>query len=194
MNEAQIVREITERAWRFGVAVYLPPTDHVLADGLPCSGYFDGDSAIPILAVGWGCGPRRLGILLHEYSHLTQWAENCPAWRADRNATWGEWLDGKPVRNIRKVLANSRELEADCERRTIRLIRELDAPIDVERYAQEANSYIHFYNVMAETRKWYATDRRPYNCPEVVAQFSKTIDEDFSVTPRHLRDALMTCI
>lgn len=191
-SEDSIVREIVNRAWRFGVAVLLPPTPEVsYGGGLKVSGYFDQDA--PMLAVGWE-SPRRLGILLHEYSHLTQWVEDCEVWRNDIDACWDDWLAGKRIKDIRKQIATSRELEADCERRTIRLAKELDAPIDLEEYARGANAYVHFYNVIADTRKWYRPDRKPYNVPEVMALCNPTIDTDFSETPKALREALLTCV
>lgn len=193
MNAEQVVNEITRRAWRFGCAVVMSPEDGVLADGMRCSGYFDGDSEVPVLAVARK-SPRWLGILLHEYCHLTQWAEGAPVWKGDKNAAWQEWLDGKPVRGVKQQIALSRELEADCERRTIRLIKELNAPIDVDHYTRGANGYIHFYNIIAEKRKWYLPDRRPYNMPTVLAAANPTLDSDFSKTPKALRAALLTCI
>lgn len=193
MTEDEIVSEITRRSWRFGVSVLLAPGDSVNADGLRCSGYFSGDCDMPQLVVARG-SERWLGTLLHEYSHLTQWAEGAPIWTNDKAANWSAWLEGKPVRGIKHQIAMSRDLEADCERRTIRLMRELDAPIDVEKYTRGANAYVHFYNLIAEARKWYAPDRRPYNMPSVLAAANPTLDSDFTRTPKALRKALMECV
>jgi len=193
VTEDEVVREIVARAWRFGVAVILAPSDLVdYGDGLQSSGYFS-DHGQPTLAVAWK-HERHLGTLLHEYCHLTQWIENATVWRDDKDADLDTWLSGKPVRNIRKKLAATRELEADCERRTIRLARELEAPLDLADYARGANGYIHFYNVIADVRKWYRPDRRPYQVPEVLALCNPTIDDDFTRTPSALRAALLTCI
>jgi hypothetical protein len=194
MNSDEVVHELTRRAWALGAAVYLSPEDHVMADGLRCSGYFDPEPAIPVLAVAWGAGERRLGILIHEYCHLTQWAEKTPVWLADDGSQWSDWLAGKPVRGVKKQLENARELEADCERRAIRLMRELQAPIDITAYTRAANGYIHFYNLMATERKWFAKDRAPYLVPEVMAAANPTLDLDFTKTPKNLIDALRTCL
>lgn len=193
--EATIAAELTQRAYRLGVSVYLPNVAHVMAaDGCPCSGYFDESPEVPVLVVAWA-NPNRLGILLHEYSHATQWAERAPVWLADeKTESWAEWLGGKRLRNPKAALASARELEADCERRTLRLARELNAPLDVPKYTQSANAYVHFYNVMAVKRKWFKVDRRPYMVPEVLAKANKTLDTDFSNTPKALWDALLTCI
>ncbi len=195
MTADEVVREITRRAWTFGVAVILSPADHVMADNLRASGYFDGEVDQPVLACATGLPEDRwVGVLLHEYSHLTQWAEGAPIWDADRGAEWSEWIAGKKVRNVKAQLAASRELEADCERRTIRLIRELNAPVDLDRYTRAANAYIHFYNTIAATRKWYAKSKAPYNDPDILALCNPTFDRDFSKTPPKLAKALLGCV
>lgn len=196
MDARDVIEEISRRAWSFGVAVLLSPERQVkAADGIECSGYFDGEG-IPILSVATG-GPQDkwLGTLLHEYSHATQWVERCPAWTADdkRDLLW-DWVGGKQVRGIGKIIAAARENEADCERRTIRLIRELEAPIDLDRYTRAANAYVHFYNVLADKRKWYASGRGPYEVPEVRALCNATLDTDFRKTPPALRAAIESCL
>ncbi len=191
MNAEQIVNELTRRAWRFGVSVLLDPKPAVFSDSLRVGGFFCEEEKKLVVAAGkidW------LSTLLHEYSHLTQWAEDCTVWRDDCMTDLDEWLAGKPVRNIRKQIEGRRELEADCERRAIRLAIELEAPIDLSQYARQANSYIHFHNVMLAKRKWYLPDRGPYSAPEVTALANSTFDKDFSKTPPALYAALLTCI
>ena len=194
MNADEIVREITQRAWRFGVAVLLSPEASVDCDGLRTSGWFDGEGRR--LEVGTGVAEQHwLGVLLHEYSHLTQWAENSPVHVAhEKAANVHEWIMGKTVSKPRQAVAITRELEADCERRTVRLIRELAAPIDIPNYCRQANSYLHFHNVIANKRKWYRPDRTPYKTPEVTILANSTLDTDFRKTPPALYSALLTCI
>lgn len=195
MNEQEVLAEITRRSWAFGIAVLVQPTEAISIEDRAVSGYFDDHSRV--LAVA-GRFPDWIGTLLHEYSHLTQWAEDCDIWRAcrqaEKTADIGEWLNGKSQRGIAKLIEVTRDLEADNERRTVRLIRELDAPVDIEEYSRRANGYIHFHNVMAETRKWYRPDRRPYYTPEVSALCNPTIDSDFRKTPAALRAALLGCV
>ena len=133
--------------------------------------------------------------MLHEYGHATQWAENMPIWGAAKKAgDWISWLDGKPIRDIKKSLELARDIEADCERRTVRLIKELELDIDIESYCRAANAYVHFYNFMLIHRKWFAKDKAPYNVPEVMAAANPTMDTDFSKTPKTLMKALELCI
>jgi hypothetical protein len=195
MTPEEVLSEISRRAWSFGVAVVMSPERSVACDGVQVAGYFQG-SGQPILAVATGRSEDEwLGVLLHEYSHLTQWAEDGPIWAlSDSCDTLWDWLAGKKVRNPKQAAANVREVEADCERRTLRLARELNAPIDLERYARGANAYIHFHNTIAETRKWYADGRGPYLNEKVLALCNPTLDRDFSKTPKALADALRQCV
>ena len=199
MTADEVVREITRRSWEFGVAVLMVNKPHVMVDTSPCGGYFTEEGDVPMLVVATGCSEDQwLGTLLHEYSHLTQWAEKAPVWSSNDTlySDYQEWLNGKKKAPaiVRKAVAAAREVEADCERRTIRLIRELSAPIDLPRYTRIANCYIHFHNVMAKTRKWFAADKRLYAMPSVYGLANAIFDEDFSKTPKPLYDALLTCI
>lgn len=192
MNADEVVREITQRSWRFGVAVLLQPVSRVDSGNVQCGGYFDGDGRV--LAVATGKSEEAwLGVLLHEYSHLTQWIEGQASWGAYSDRMW-DWLAGRKVANPEKHMRTVQAVEEDCERRTIRLIRELDAPIDVENYTRGANAYIHFHNVMLETRKWYRDDASPSEMPEILAAANPTLDRDFTKTPKALRDALLSCV
>jgi hypothetical protein len=190
MKADEIVNEITRRAWAFGVAVLLSPEEGLDLDGSPCSGWFDHKPPRLECAVGndekiW------LGVLLHEYSHLTQWVENCKAWQdIEASGEMWEWLDGKKIKNPQLVIENTKELEADCERRTVRLIKELSAPIDIDVYCQQANAYIHFHNVIKDKRKWVKASGALRH-PEILKHCNKTLDYDYKTTPKPLYDALV---
>jgi hypothetical protein len=188
----EVIREITRRAWSFGVAVLVSDTETVDADGLHVGGYFDSAPSIPMLAVATGRPEADwLGVMLHEYSHLTQWAENCTEWRRDTNSmSITDWLEGKSVSNITKVIKITQDLEADCERRTVRLIKELGANIDVGEYSRRANAYLHFHNVMRKKRKWYKAPRAVFD-PAILRLCNDTIDLNFDKTPKPLWDAIM---
>ena len=196
MTPDEVLQEIAGRAWRFGVAVVMSPHEYVTTGGLRVGGYFDTEGATPVLAVATGRETDAwLGLLLHEYSHLTQWAEDAPVWHLAKGCgAIDEWLAGKPVKNIKAVIAGVQAMEADCERRAIRLARELGAPIDLDRYIRGANSYIHFHNTMAETRKWYRDGYGPYSNEAVLAAANPTFDTDFTKTPKALAEALRKCV
>jgi hypothetical protein len=197
MTADEVLAELSRRAWRFGAAVLMSPEPHVHTGGMKVGGYFSAEEGEqPILAVATGRDTEQwVGLLIHEYSHLTQWAEKAPVWAAaDGCEHIDAWLAGKPVKGIKAIIASVQELEADCERRAIRLARELQAPINLEQYTRGANSYIHFHNIMAETRKWYRDGQGPYTNAAVRAAANPTLDSDFSKTPKALAALLRECI
>lgn len=188
MTEEEVVQEIQRRCWRLGVSVLFSPKESVLADGCHCSGYFDGEPETPVLVIAWGMPKeRRLGILLHEYCHATQHFEG-QALFAKAEQDYTPWFAGKHLKNAQEVLATSRDMEEDCERRTLRLIAELDAPVDVEEYTRAANAYLHGYNSMYDERSWFKVS--PYKAPEVVAACNSTLDKSFKTTPAALKKIL----
>lgn len=194
---ADAVAEVIRRCWSLGVFVQLSPKEVIdIGDGVPCSGYFDDEHELPVLAVATGKPEQEwLKVLLHEYGHASQWAEQAPCWiRSKKAANWIDWLEGKPVKGIAEAIEAAREVEADCERRTIRLIKELGLDIDIESYTRAANAYVHFYNLMATHRAWFAKGKAPYNVPEVLAAANPTMDKDFSKTPRQLLIELAKCL
>lgn len=191
MTADEIIREITRRAWSFNVPVLMSPDSSVTAtDGIHCSGWFE--ESPPCLVVSTGMPEADwLGVLLHEYSHLTQWAEGAAIWREHMKTPgmW-DWLNGKPQKNAKAIVELTQEIEADCERRTVRLIRELRAPIDLGRYCQEANAYIHFHNVIRDKRKWTKIPG-VLRSPEILKHCNTTLDTDYQKTPKALYDALI---
>jgi hypothetical protein len=192
-TDREVADEVVERAWRLGCSVIIKPSEYIDCDGARVGGYFDCDPVIPVLTVAKNRRDGQwLGILLHEYCHLTQWVEGCDAWILTEKHTGNffEWIGGKSVKNVLLSIRASQSLEADNERRTVRLIRELDAPIDIADYCRRANAYVHFYNVMADKRRWYREPGVLYS-PEILEHCNDTIDKDFSKTPKRLYDAIV---
>lgn len=137
-----------------------------LSDGIRCSGYFDEEDRVLAVAMKkdiW------LGVLVHEYAHLTQWVDNCEAWRKGCRGLpkVDEWLAGKSVRGIKQALAYSRDLELDNEKRSVKLIKKWKLPIDIKNYVQRANAYVQSYNWLYYTRKWSTPNNSPYGNKEV---------------------------
>src|SRR5690606_18932274 len=80
----EVLGEIARRARLFGVSVILGPGVNVhCGDGTESGGYFCGDTRRLVVATG-GSEAAWLGILLHEYCHLTQWVEDSAIWRSYR--------------------------------------------------------------------------------------------------------------
>lgn len=198
MNAKNFVDSTLIEMEQKGVKVNLDEANpYVLLNGnLQCNGYFTDH---PELVFACGAGKdfdRWFPIYVHEYGHFTQWRDNIPEW----TNVWvdglyydnflEQWLGYRQMRfapwKVAKFIQAGIALEADCERRVIKLIQEHDLPIYAPIYAQKANAYVHFYNYIEANRKWYEVGREPYNLPEVWQHFNTTIDDDFSSNEKYM--------
>jgi hypothetical protein len=170
------LRVVTETCDRHGVEMYLGKGRNVRYKSLRCLGYFDSmESPSPRYAVATGRPLAEwLPIAVHELCHLAQWAEGAPAWIEQVLAPsvyaldlLGEWFAGKHLEDeeITRLIGLAREVERDCEERTLRMIVQYRLPVDLTVYAQQANSYVFYYTAMREMRRWYT--RSPREVPEV---------------------------
>ncbi len=118
-------------------------------------GYFCDDEGIMVA----GKNDRWFGILVHEYCHFLQWEENFIGYaKFDKHYVgWDTWLSGK--RNLKKKDLHTkflaiRNLELDCEQRTVKLIKKYKLPVDIQKYIQDANAYMFFYAYVKKHRVW----------------------------------------
>lgn len=156
------VAHVKAECKRKGIKVELRKSKNLtLAKGMRCSGYFDESNTRLVVAVN---NPLSLGVFVHEFGHFTQWDEKIPIWDKACEAMYHieEWLSGKEVKNIKKWIALARDLELDNEKRSVKLIKQFDLPIDIDLYIKRANAYVLFYNWMLITRKWSTPANSPY--------------------------------
>lgn len=142
-----------------------------LSGNIKCSGYFDEDERKLVVAMN---RPDWLGILVHEYCHLTQWTDGVKVWTkgCEGLTKVEEWLEGKSVRGIKTALAQSRDLELDNEKRSVALMKKWGLKIDIDDYIRKANAYVMFYNYMYHSRKWSSPDNSPYSNPNIISKMS----------------------
>lgn len=123
------------------------------------------------------------GTFIHEYCHFKQWKENSKLWR---NYNFDDvisvdllvdfWLKKKMEfnrRQLNSIIDPIINVEADCEKRVVKLIEKYKLPINKEDYIQKANAYIAFYEHLKATRKWYSSKRAPYNIKSVYSKYPK---------------------
>jgi len=173
-NEKQFISFVKSQCNEYGIEFRLTNSSTVMIESSydggiqECSGYFDGQNKILCCAKA---SPLFIGILAHEYCHLTQWAENCPVWeKADKIEAYEKvdmGLSGKSVKNIKRYLGACRDLELDNERRTVEIIKEFGLSLDIKEYIQKANSYVHYYNYMYYNREWCSGENSPYRIKKV---------------------------
>lgn len=109
-------------------------------------------------------------ILIHEYCHYLQW-KNDNKFFNEKVKEVGivfDWLAGEDYSNykINKAIRNTIELEWDCEKRALELIKSYKLPVDVEVYIKTSNAYLLFYHIVESERKW--SKKSPYNDKKIL--------------------------
>jgi hypothetical protein len=164
-----------------------------LSGNIKCSGYFDdGGNKHPKLVVAMN-RVDWLGVLVHEYCHLTQWAEGHELWeKAGKSLAYmDDWLSGSSVKNISRHLANARDLELDNEKRSVNLIRKWNLDIDVDDYVKRANAYIQFYNYIRTTRRWSKPTNSPYTNSNLLLAMSNKFNMNYKKMSKKVEKAFI---
>lgn len=106
-------------------------------------------------------------IFVHEYSHYLQWKHRPTFFNGKARGceVVFNWLDGSKYSDRRVVngFAKAIELEWDCERIALSLIKKYKLPIDREKYIRGANCYLFFYYTVYSLRLWTSQNRSPYS-------------------------------
>ncbi len=158
------VQHVKNTCKTFDVKCELRNTKYLKLDAKNrCAGFFD--ETVPLLACAMN-RPDALEILVHEFAHFTQWAEQCDAWTNAFNGgaynKFNDMLEGKKVYNLKYHLGLCRDLELDNEKRSVTLIKKFKLPIDKKMYIKKANTYIYFYNWMVISKRWCKSSNSPY--------------------------------
>ncbi len=160
-----------------------------------CNGFFNAEKKI--LAVAGGQPLEKwLRILTHEYGHMTQWIDQTRIWKAIDNDSYDAeelleaWVDRVIELNPRQLKAltkRARDVERECEQRTIKLIREWDLPLNTKVYAMTANAYVYFWTYQMFARHWYVIGNEPYNNLRIIAEMPPHMNIDHSKMSAKLR-------
>lgn len=108
---------------------------------LNCSGYYDAENCSIYIRSGY---PDWLEILVHELSHHNQAAAKSKVWREYENCeyTLEEIFNDRKLKFYALPHFN---LERDCEYRAVKLIKQLELDIDIEKYCKKANLILFKY-------------------------------------------------
>lgn len=109
-----------------------------------------------------------LSTLVHEYGHLEQDINGAHQISSDIFT----WLKHKKKHS--STLYKLRDMELDCERRSLKNIDRFKLPLKKSEYAKKAAAYIHYYNYMLINPVW----------PKIPPS---SIDEIVNVMPNSLR-------
>ena len=180
---------------RLGVDIQAYRYGDLLIDEVFVNGYFSDEEKILAFSVkeddmGW------LGILVHEYGHMLQWANRRKFWNSCtryHSDLW-YWMDGKNYSNkkLTRSLKGNIMIEWDNEKQSVNLINKfgLNKHIDVEQYTQRATAYVLFYHIVRTTKKFYDKGHEPYNLPEIYEKMPKAFNVDLLDPPSELLDVL----
>jgi len=124
-----------------------------LSDSADVSCYFDSEEKILVCSMN---RPDAVEILAYEYGHFTQWVEGFYLWEETGYSLQAidDWLSGKEIEDVLYHISNCRDLELDNEKRTVKIIKKFNLPIDLKKYVKKANAYVLFYNYLFYSRRW----------------------------------------
>lgn len=131
-------------------------------------------------------------IFAHEYCHFIQWKEKSAEWDHYRknvsSSVYDKIFNNEPVDEEKMIqcLEACKQLELDCERRTVELLKKHKVPIDLKKYIRGANAYIHFYNHARYYREWYDLDKVPYYLKNLYAHAPTSFRGSYDKMPRRL--------
>lgn len=127
-------------------------------------------------------------IFIHEYSHYLQWKHNRRFFntRSESCDIVFSWLDGKKYSKkvISEAINHAIEIEWDCEKRALELIKKHKLKVDVDNYIRGANCYLFFYHTVRNLNKWTSNGRSAYSpamkkiAPNELKELSYYLDEN----------------
>lgn len=188
------IKDVRKIARANDITIKLPKTEFVYCedDPIPSCGYFQSEG--PLLVVGTGGKSIKswVATLVHESCHMDQFIEDQFLWTkcAPGYEVFFDWLWDEDYVVKENVLYEAVQdiirLELDCERRSIKKIREYNLPIDIPQYIRGANVYLYSYLYMLQVRKWVPA---VYSCVDTAALASSKFSSSYTKIPRRLNTA-----
>jgi len=191
----KFIEHVRKNVEKGGIKLSLLPSSTVGVEGnIRVNGFFDGEElavAVNKSMEDW------FPVLIHEYSHFLQWREDCPSWQSicvngeDVSDTLFLWIKHKKrfsLLDVKRHSAKTRDLEVDCEKRTVEIIRDFKLDrhlpsLNYLSYTMRANSYLYFYNYAVLKRRWWKKGKAPYQNPDVWCNFSPFFKKQYTQLP-----------
>lgn len=192
MNSTELLEIVYADALKHNIKTSFLVQKDVFTMGVACSGFFD-DVKMEIAVAMDKPEADWFPVLIHEYMHMKQWSEKSDLWVNMEGADqkMDEWFAGREftTEEVTRFINDLQAVEADCERRSVAFIKEHNiSQIDPVEYAKKANSYIYFYCMIAERRKFYDPEKRPYNVEAVWSQMPEHFNNDYTILPEQFRE------
>ena len=200
----EFIEDTIAYANEHGVSVVLSGGRGVeIQDGSMANGFFNDEHHVKYpMTLAVACGQaidQWFPVLVHESCHMDQYLEDCTAWTNNKVKGYDAWdivdlwMDGYVDLNrgqVNKYIGAARDLELDCEERSVKKIWKHNLPIDIPQYIKAANAYVLFYNIMGLTKRWYELGSEPYNLDVIMDAMPDTFSIDFDNPPQHLTDLM----
>ncbi len=190
-NNTKFIKFVKEECEKHGVECKLMLAKYVDYSGdIKCGGWFDGN--IKELAVAMK-HKDSMSLLVHEYSHMTQWLDGIDIWNKcmdeEANDKVDRWISGEYIDNVNYYIDNCRDLELDNEKRAVKLIKKFNLEIDVDTYIKKANAYVQFYNYIKLSRKWSMPKNSPYSNERIMNICPSKFNMDYTKISSKLEKA-----
>lgn len=181
---------VTKECKRYGVIFKLHHESYIDCDGSILGGYFQ-ESPLELVVADNLDNNVFLSSLVHEYSHFEQWRDDSPIYSCKWRNTFADqildrWLNGETFAEstLDKCISIVRNMELDCERRSMANIIKHKLPILLSEYAQNASAYIYFYHYIRLVRRWNGRDGKSvYEIPQIISEMPNTLDGDYNTIP-----------
>jgi len=181
------IKFVKKELKRNGIDCILTKGKTVKCEGALVGGYFS-DSEKKLVCATGRCFNDWFAVFVHEYSHYTQWKDNCKPWSDVGNSLdimWN-WLNNKDYPNINKHIDKCKNLELDNEKRSVQLIKDFNLSLNIPIYIKKANAYIYFYNYMKITRRWVKKGKSVYNNNNILKYMPDTFRASYKRLPKKI--------
>lgn len=201
-NVERFIAHVKSVALQHGVKIKIKNSRNVRepAGNTLCCGYFLDSEKEKLIVIAKGKRPVQewLGFLVHEYCHMMQWIEKCPAYtntflKNGEDATYklsllenGEADYNKRLRNVytKKTIA----CELDCERRAVKAIKKFNLPINLEAYKRGAAATLYKYWLLCNTGHWIGDSLEKRR--SVMKAIKPSLRGQFNGVPKNVQEAL----
>lgn len=154
-KESDFFQKCLSELWKYGIDVTL--IGDTQKSGT--SGWFDADVKELVVTAR---NPHFFEVFLHEYNHFQQWKTANDIWSGHEpyfSDFWEILAKEKPVtpkikKKLTKCALRILEVEIDCEKRTVAMIKKNKFDIDINEYRRASNAYFWCYGFVVDIGSW----------------------------------------
>ena len=198
-NTKRFVSHVRNHLKEYGFVLVFGRGSKVNINSARCEGYFSTSPSKEIRVatnnVGW------LDILAHEYCHFLQWLDKPQnilkiedtAGIIVHNISIGYMPIRYGPKRIDDAFMKIAEMERDCERRTVQIIKKWELPINKDLYIRRANLYIYLHH-MWKLHRTLKTRFNPNTSRRILSSMPKTFKaKSHLILPRRVERELARC-